>query len=104
MLKTNSLFAALAALAIAACADLPTRPTPVAASPAPVKTFSSEAPGIAGVPPVRDLPVDLGPLGIPDVGFVCHTQPRQYTAPDGRVETVIDHYVQREPCPEVPIQ
>ena len=32
--------------------------------------------------------------------YLCATQPREYS--DGR--TVEDHYIQRAPCPEVPIK
>ena len=38
------------------------------------------------------------------VWTVCETQPRVYTTPDGRSETVIDRYLQSGACPTIPIQ
>lgn len=50
--------------------------------------------------PLNDLPVDLGPLGINDIGYVCATKPRAYHHPDGGIQWETDHYVQRDRCPK----
>jgi hypothetical protein len=36
--------------------------------------------------------------------FVCRTQPRAYSLPDGRVSIEVDTYTQGTPCPAAPIQ
>jgi hypothetical protein len=50
--------------------------------------------------PINGLPVDLSPLGINDVGYVCATKPRKYCHPDGGCQFETDYYVQRAECPK----
>jgi len=36
--------------------------------------------------------------------YVCRTQPRAYSLPDGRVSIEVDTYASSVPCPAIPIQ
>lgn len=67
--------------------------------------FQMQAAALA--PSVHNMSVDLEPLlrdGSNRVGYICETQPREYVDTRGRIHVVIDHYVQLDECPAVPIK
>lgn len=63
----------------------------------PTEALVTQAP--TPVPVVHNIPATL-PNGV--VMWVCATQLRWYCK-DGVCEKTVDHYIQPNPCPEVPI-
>jgi hypothetical protein len=97
------LIALLAAALIlsAACGSAPQ--APLSASPVEDVVLAGGIVPPAGpfteAEPVNDLPVDLSPLGMEGLGYVCATKPRSYCHEDGGCQLSTDYYVQREHCP-----
>lgn len=85
-------------LCIGGCRKAPTAPD------TPTATHTIEevsAPVKPAWPQHHNIPA-VAPDG--SVWWLCETQPREYVKSDGKHEWTLDHYVQRDSCPDVPIR
>lgn len=89
---------ALACAFAGACSStfVPTSPSHVAA----VTDVCVAPPG----PQHHNIPATFAGHPEGEIIWLCATQPRAYTAPDGRTVLEEDHYLQSTSCPAVPIQ
>lgn len=85
---------ALLVLAASACTNSPSSPTAVPATTAVA----------APAPLHHNIPATFAGHPEGPIVYLCATQLRSYTTPDGRVSVEEDHYLQYEPCPSVPIE
>lgn len=97
-------YVAVALLALGACTPMPTAPSTPRGEPAvQPQAGPAQAPLQA---PVQDPMLHHGVLAVNlqgEVMYVCATQVRSYTLPDGMVHAEVDHYLQYSACPVVPI-
>lgn len=83
----------------AACSQLPTAPSPMPVAHAQTVDLSPAKPP-AGPTSFHGMTATTEtPIPALAVVYVCETQPRLY----GDGQTVIDHYLQPQPCPIVPM-
>lgn len=93
------------AVTLSGCTKTPTAPTAPDAAPAAAPQVETTTTAPEGAPMLRHgAPVDLAPLGLQGIGYVCTTAPREYCDSAGaRCWFERDAYVTRDRCPIEPI-
>ncbi len=85
-------FLSLFSAAIGACGQSILAPTPSAQEP------------IRQTPMHDNIPATFANDPFGPIVWLCATQPREYTLPDGRRQLEEDHYLQYTTCPSIPIK